>query len=149
MRKSIVSLFVAALVATAVAAAAAPSTSRAAWCWPGCSSFGYLGPSTSTSNGCWYATGEVCSGWNFWSSTGINKQCYPRCDGNGWTQARVLYGFENAQRIRGWYTDYAVTTYIFPSHVSMGGYLRAQVSWFPYLDPSITSYTSYIHVGAI
>jgi hypothetical protein len=126
----------------------APGSARAAWCWPSCSTSGYLGPGTSTYNGCWYSSGEVCSGWNNWTSNGISKACYPICEWPGYTQARVLYGFENADRIRGVYTDYAKTDYVFPSALGMGGYLRAQASWVPYSDGR-TSYASWIHVGAV
>ena len=139
------------LVATAtlaaIFAAATPSAADAAWCWPSCDTFGYLGPGTSTYNGCWYATGEVCSGWNTWSANGINKACAPICS-DGWTGARVLYGFENGDRIRGFYTLYAGVRYIYPYQVGMCCYLRAQVSWAPYSDGSPT-YASWIHVGAV
>jgi hypothetical protein len=138
-----------AVVAIALAAAvAAPGSAKAAWCWPSCTTFGFLGPGTSTYNGCWNSSGEVCSGWNTWTSTGINKACYPMCIWPGYTQARVLYGFENTERIRGVYTDYAKTDYVYPFELGMGGYLRGQASWVPYSD-SRTSYASWIHVGAL
>ena len=118
-----------------------------AWCWPNCTGYGVLGPSTSTNNGCWYAYGEVCSGWNYWAMNGIDKKCWPVC----WyyyTQARVLYGFENFNTIRGRFTDTASTFWIRPSDVSMGGYLRAQVNWWPYYDGR-QSYASLLNAGAI
>jgi hypothetical protein len=136
----------AAAVALAIAAAA-PSSARAAWCWPDCSGFAWLGPGTSTYNGCWYATGEVCSGWNTWSANGINKACAPICN-DGWTGARVLYGFENSERIRGFYTFYSGARYIYAYQVGMCCYLRAQASWATYTDGS-PSYSSWIHIGAV
>jgi hypothetical protein len=148
MHKHAIPILAAVTVALAIAVAAAPSSAHAAWCWPSCSTYGYLGPGTSTYNGCWYSSGEVCSGWNTWSSNGIAKGCYPKCDWPGYTQARVLYGFENTQRIRGFYEDFAVTRYVYPYQLGMGGYLRAQASWAPYSDSRI-SYTSWIHVGAV
>jgi hypothetical protein len=139
------------IVATATVAlatlAGTPPAANAAWCWPSCDTFGWLGPGTSTYNGCWYAAGEVCSGWNTWSANGINKACAPVCS-DGWTGARVLYGFENGDRIRGFYTLYAGVRYIYPYQVGMCCYLRAQVSWAPYSDGSPT-YASWIHVGAV
>jgi hypothetical protein len=134
-------------LALALAAAAAPGSARAAWCWPDCSSYGYLGPGTSTYNGCWYWSGEVCSGWNTWSANGISKACTPICI-DGWTNGRVLYGFENFERIRGFYTAYAGARYVYPYQLGMGGYLRAQVTWAGTIDGQST-YASWIHVGAV
>jgi hypothetical protein len=148
MHRSLLPILAALSVALAFAAAVAPTSARAAWCWPGCSSYGYLGPGTSSYNGCWYSSGEVCSGWNTWVVNGIDKACSPICVWPGYTQARVLWGFENTERIRGVYTDYSTIDYISPSAVGMGGYLRAQASWAPYSD-SRTSYSSWIHVGAV
>ena len=149
MHKHLIPILAAMTVALAISVAAAvPSSASAAWCWPTCSTSGLLGPGTSTYNGCWNSSGEVCSGWNTWSANGINKGCYPICDYYGYTQARVLYGFENTERIRGFYTDRALTTYVYPYQLWMGGYLRAQVSWAQYTDGR-TSYTSWIHVGAV
>jgi hypothetical protein len=123
------------------------SDARAAWCWPSCSGYAVLGPATSTNNGCWYSGGEVCSGWNYWFANGIDKKCTPLCL-LGYTQARVLYGFENTSTIRGRFTDYAGIFRIRPPDVSMGGYLRAQVNWWPYYDGRF-SYSSYLQVAAI
>jgi len=64
----------------AVFAVARPATASAGWCWPGCSTYGLLGPGTSTYNGCWHSSGEVCSGWGYWSTNGVVKTCYPGCD---------------------------------------------------------------------
>ena len=139
--------FITLFVALAVCAARAPAA-HAAWCWPSCSTYGYLGPGTSTYNGCWRSSGEVCSGWNYWTSNGIAKACYPICGYDNYTQARVLYGFENTAAIRGFYTDRAITDYVYPFQLSMGGYLRAQTSWAAYSDGR-SSYTSWIHVGAV
>lgn len=149
MHRRLLPILAALAVVVAATVAALPSAAHAAsWCWPGCSSYGYLGPGTSTYNGCWSPSGEVCSGWNTWTANGIDKGCSPICVWPGYTQARVLYGFENADRIRGFYTDYAKSDYVFPYQLGMGGYLRAQVSWAPYSD-SRTSYASWIHVAAI
>jgi hypothetical protein len=148
MHKHAILILATVTVALTVAIAAAPSTAGAAWCWPTCSTYGLLGPGTSTYNGCWYSSGEVCSGWNTWTANGIAKGCYPSCDAFRYTHARVLYGFENTERIRGVYEDYATTKYLYPYNLYMGGYLRAQVSWAPYSDGTV-SYTSWIHVGAV
>jgi hypothetical protein len=146
MRTHILLIVLASTVALAFGAAN-PRSAAAAWCWPDCSSFGWLGPGTSTYNGCWYASGEVCSGWNTWSANGINKACAPICS-NDWTGARVLYGFENNERIRGFYTLYAGVRYVYPYQLGMCCYLRAQASWATYSDGS-PSYSSWIHVGAV
>jgi len=122
-------VFVFALVAVGlVLGLSRPSHAAAGWCWPSCSSYGILGPGTSTYNGCWYAFGEVCSGWAYWSVNGVAKACYPGCDGWSNTSGQILYGFESWGRIRGRFTTYSGTRYIRPSDVGMGGYLRAQVS---------------------
>ena len=112
---------------TVIVALTRPAAAAAGWCWPNCSSYGMLGPYTSTYNGCWYSSGEVCSGWSYWSLNGLAKTCYPGCDAWGQTGGEVLYGFENSQRIRGKITIHPGSWYIHPSDVGMGGYLRAQV----------------------
>jgi hypothetical protein len=114
----------------AVVALAQPSRASAGWCWPNCSAYGYLGPSTSTYNGCWFASGEVCSYYGSWFNVGIAKTCYPSCDWNNRTTGVVLYGFENHDRIRGRFTDRADTVYVRPFELSMSGSLRAQVTWY-------------------
>lgn len=115
----------------AVAALAQPSPASAAWCWPSCSSYGYLGPSTSTYTGCWFSSGEVCSYYNTWFNVGLAKTCYPGCDWNYNTTGVLLFGFENHERIRGRFTGKgAVTLYVRPSEVSMSGSLRAQATWY-------------------
>jgi hypothetical protein len=129
MRRIVFVLFASAGVALVVALAR-PATASAGWCWPNCSGYGYLGQSTSTYNGCWYSSGEVCSGWAYWNTNGIAKTCYPGCDWNFNTTGMVLYGFENRERIRGRLTVKAGTVYIQPWSVSMSGYLRAQVAWY-------------------
>ena len=139
-------LLVLCVAAAAVTALASSDNARAGWCWPDCSSFGTLGPGTSTYNGCWYAGGEVCSGWNYWIINGVNKKCTPICNGL-YTQALILYGFENRNTIRGFWTDYANTYHIFPPDVGMGGYLRAQVNWWPYNDGRYP-YSSVINAAA-
>jgi hypothetical protein len=115
----------------AVVALARPASASAGWCWPNCSSYGYLGPATSTNNGCWYSSGEVCSYYGSWFNIGVAKTCYPGCDWNYNTTGVILYGFENHDRIRGRFTSSAVrTVYVQPSELSMGGLLRAQVTWY-------------------
>ena len=131
--KTRVCLFVACVVVAAVAGLASSGTAQAGWCWPDCSNYAWLGPGTSTYNGCWYAGGEVCSGWNYWIINGVYKRCLPLCN-SGYTQALILYGFENGNTIRGFWTDYAGTYRISPYQVGMGGYLRSQVNWWPYND---------------
>jgi hypothetical protein len=122
------------LIATACAATAVtlvrPAAASAGWCWPTCSSYGFLGQSTSTYNGCWYSSGEICSGWAYWTINGIRKTCYPGCDWNYNTTGMVLYGFENREHIRGRFTVKADTVLIQPWSVSMSGLLRAQVTWW-------------------
>jgi hypothetical protein len=142
-------LVLTAVVGICVAAAVRPDVGRAAWCWPACpsSSYGVLAWNTSTHNGCWYSSGEVCSGWNYWVLNGVDKRCWPVCDGY-YTHALVLYGFENRSTIRGRFADYTSIYRIRPVDVSMGGYLRAQVNWWPYTDGR-TSYSSLIHVEAV
>lgn len=134
-----IALLLGLLCVTAVVALVQPSQAAAGWCWPGCSSFGLLGPGTSTNNGCWYSYGEICSGWSYWSTNGVYKTCYPSCN---WydTPGEILYGFENSQRIRGGVTRNIGKRYIQPGDVGMGGYLRAQVSWW-------SGTTSQINVG--
>ena len=126
----IVFLVIAGACAAAVVALARPAPASAGWCWPGCSFYGYLGAGTSTNNGCWYASGEVCSYWGAWQVNGIAKKCYPGCDYYYNTIGVVLYGFENRERIRGRLTLKADTVYISPANVAMSGTLRAQVAWY-------------------
>jgi hypothetical protein len=140
-------VLIAIVAAASVAVAARSNVAAGAWCWPSCSGYAVLGADTSTHNGCWYAYGEVCSGWNYWTINGIDKQCWPVCYGY-YTHALVLYGFENRNTIRGRFTDYASTWRIRPPDVSMGGYLRAQVNWWPYSDGR-TSYSSLVNVEAV
>jgi len=120
-----------ALVSAAVVVGLAqPSDAAAGWCWPSCSTYGLLGQSTSTRNGCWYSSGEVCSGWNYWYLNGVVKTCYPSCDAWGNTTGQILYGFENGDRIRGRFTVRVNRFLIQPAELGMGGYLRAQVAWW-------------------
>ena len=85
---------------------------------------------TSTWNACWYRYGEVCSGWSYWSVNGVSKTCYGGCDAYGNTTGMILYGFENYERIRGRFTVGSGKFYMSPSGLDMGGYLRAQVTWW-------------------
>ena len=128
--KRIVFLVIACACVAAVVALARPSSASAGWCWPNCSGYGFLGPSTSTNNGCWWSSGEVCSYWAVWTLNGIAKTCYPGCDWYNNTTGMVLYGFENRERIRGRLTVKRDALYIVPSNVSMSGVLRAQVAWY-------------------
>jgi hypothetical protein len=137
------------VAAISISAAVRSDAARATWCWPACgsSNYGALAWGTSTHNGCWYSSGEVCSGWNYWTINGVDKRCWPVCDGY-YTHALILYGFENRSTIRGRFGDYTSVYRIRPADVSMGGYLRAQVNWWPYADGR-TSYSSLIHVEAV
>jgi hypothetical protein len=128
--RRIVFLLLAGACAAFVVALARPATAAAGWCWPSCSSHGYLGQSTSTNNGCWYSSGEVCSYYGSWFNIGIDKTCYPSCNWNYQTTGVILYGFENRDRIRGRYTVKADTLYVQPSELGMSGSLRAQVTWY-------------------
>ena len=117
--------------AALLVALARPTAASAGWCWPNCSGYGYLGQSTSTYNGCWYSSGEVCSYYGSWFNVGINKTCYPGCDWNYNTTGVILYGFENHDRIRGRLTSKAWNTvYVRPSDLGMSGLVRAQVTWY-------------------
>lgn len=129
------------LAMAAVVGLAQPSTASAGWCWPNCSAYGMLGPGTTTGNGCWYYSSEVCSGWGYFYLNGVSKTCYP-CDGSWTTSGKILYGFENAERIRGSFTTNQGTHYVRPGDLGMGGYLRAQVSWW-------TGTASQINVAAV
>lgn len=128
--RRIVFFVIATACAAAVVALARPATASAGWCWPSCSSNGFLGQWTSTNNGCWYSSGEVCSYYGYWFNVGIAKTCYPGCDWNYNTKGVVLYGFENHDRIRGHFTVKADTVYVRPSELYMSGALRAQVTWY-------------------
>lgn len=122
-----IALFLALAGSAVVVGLAQPSQAKAGWCWPSCSTYGLLG--SFTSNSCWYGT-AVCSGWTYWVLNGESKRCFPMCDGWGNTAGQILYGFENFDRIRGRFTVSSGTRYIRPAEVSMGGYLRAQVTWW-------------------
>jgi hypothetical protein len=126
----IVFFVIACACVAAVVALARPASASAGWCWPTCSSYGYLGQWTSTHNGCWWSSGEVCSYYNNWFNIGMAKTCYPGCNWNYQTTSMVLYGFENRERIRGRLTVKADTVYLEPSWVGMSNPLRAQVSWY-------------------
>ncbi|MFL5967981.1 MAG: hypothetical protein ACJ74L_00155 [Gaiellaceae bacterium] len=124
-------LLIAVACVAAVAGFARTSSAEAGWCWPSCSSYGYLGEGTSTNTGCWYSRGEVCSWYGSWFNVGVAKTCYPGCDWNYNTTGVVLYGFENHERIRGRFTSKASNTvYVQPAELGMGGSLRAQVTWY-------------------
>ena len=126
-----IAFLLAVVAVAAVAALAHPSHAAAGWCWPNCSGYGMVGPSTSTYNGCWFGSGEVCSYYGSWLNMGVFKTCYPGCDWNFNTNGVVLYGFENAERIRGRFTARAaVRLYVWPADVGMAGMLRAQVTWY-------------------
>jgi hypothetical protein len=126
-----IALLIALVGIAAVAALARPSLAEAGWCWPNCSGYGLLGPSTSTYNGCWFSSGEVCSWYTNWVNMGMYKTCYPGCDWSYSTAGVVLYGFENRERIRGRFTSKgAVRVVIWPGDVGMGGLLRSQVTWY-------------------
>jgi hypothetical protein len=140
--KRIVLLFSACACAVLAFALARPAPAAAGWCWPNCSSFGFLSQSTSTNNACWFPGGEVCSFYGNWFNMGINKTCYPGCDWNANTTGVVLYGFENHQRIRGVFTGKAWIVYVQPSALGMSNPLRAQVTW--YSGPA-----SHLNAGAI
>jgi hypothetical protein len=130
MSRIVFFVFASACVATVVALAR-PASASAGWCWPNCSNYGYLGQSTSTHNGCWFSSGEVCSYFGNWFNIGVAKTCYPGCDWNYNTTGVILYGFENRDHIRGRFTSSAVrTVYVRPSELSMSGLLRAQVTWY-------------------
>jgi hypothetical protein len=119
----------------AVAALAQPSSASAGWCWPSCSGYGILTQATSTYNGCWFASGEVCSYYNTFYNVAMLKTCYPGCDWNYNTRGVVMYGFENHDRIRGKFSSKgSVALYLQPFEVGMTGSLRAQVTW--YADPA-------------
>jgi hypothetical protein len=129
--KRILFFVIACACAAAVVALARPAPAAAGWCWPNCSGYGYLGPSTSTNTGCWFASGEVCSYYGSWFNMGISKTCYPGCDWNYNTTGVVLYGYENHDRIRGRFTARgSETVYARPNEFAMSGALRAQVTWY-------------------
>ncbi|HWJ32627.1 MAG TPA: hypothetical protein VNR59_09825 [Gaiellaceae bacterium] len=129
--KRLVLLFIACGCAAAAFAVARPATATASWCWPTCSTYGFLGQWTSTYTGCWYATGEVCSYYGNWFNIGVAKTCYPGCDWNYNTTGVILYGFENHDRIRGRFTSKAANTvYVRPWELGMSGLVRAQVTWY-------------------
>lgn len=140
--KRIALFLIACACAAAAFALARPAPASAGWCWPDCSSHGFLSQWTSTYNGCWYASGEVCSYYGNWVNIGVNKTCYPGCDWNYNTRGIILYGFENHDRIRGYFTGKASTFYLQPYEVYMSGSLRAQVTW--YSGPA-----SHLHAAAI
>jgi hypothetical protein len=129
MKRIVLLVLVTGCVAFAVALAR-PATASAGWCWPSCGSYGFLSQWTSTGNGCWFSSGEVCSYYGNWFNVGIAKTCYPGCDWNYNTTGIVLYGFENRDRIRGRFTGKADTVYVQPWELSMSGSLRAQVTWY-------------------
>jgi hypothetical protein len=129
--KRIVLLFITCCCAAAVVAVARPASASASWCWPTCSTYGFLGQWTSTNTGCWYASGEVCSYYDNWFNIGVAKTCYPGCDWNYNTTGVILYGFENHDRIRGRLTSKAWNTvYVRPSDLGMSGLVRAQATWY-------------------
>jgi hypothetical protein len=140
--KRLVLFSIACACAAAAFALLQPAPAAAGWCWPNCSAFGFLGQSTSSNNGCWFSSGEVCSYYGAWFNMGINKTCYPGCDWLGNTRGVLLYGFENHDRIRGYFTDKAEIVYAYPQYLGMGGSLRAQVAW--YSGPA-----SHLNAGAI
>jgi hypothetical protein len=140
--KRLVLLLLACACTAAVFALARPTPASAGWCWPDCSSYGFLSQWTSTNNGCWFSLGEVCTYYNYWVNVALRKTCYPGCDYLGLTRGVILYGFENHDRIRGYFTDKAWSFVMQPYEVGMSGPLRAQVTW--YSGPA-----SYVNAGAI
>jgi hypothetical protein len=130
--RRIVLFLLATACAALVVAVARPAPAAAGWCWPSCSGYGYLGQWTSTNNGCWFSSGEVCSYYGSWFNMGVRKTCYPGCDWNYNTTGVILYGFENHDRIRGRFTSRggANTLYVEPYELGMSGSLRAQATWY-------------------
>jgi hypothetical protein len=129
--KRILLLLIACGVAAAAFALARPAPASAGWCWPTCSTYGFIGQWTSTNTGCWYSSGEVCSYYGNWFNVGVAKTCYPGCDWNYNTTGVILYGFENHDRIRGRFTSRASNTlYVRPYELGMSGLVRAQVTWY-------------------
>ena len=64
--KRLVLFSIACACAAAAFALVQPAPAAAGWCWPNCSAFGFLGQSTSSNNGCWFSSGEVCSYYGAW-----------------------------------------------------------------------------------
>lgn len=132
MRRGVLIVALAVLIAGA-AASVRPSEASAeapasTWCWPSSCGYDWMGAFTSNYNNCYYSSGDVCSGWNFWHWQDfwrLNEATYP---------AKILFGYENSERIRGWwstwYTASCQPCTITPSQVSMGGYLKGQNSWW-------------------
>jgi hypothetical protein len=116
-------------VATSVAAAAAfaaPPKAGAAWVW----GFNYLGPYTSTGNGCYYATAEVCSGWNTWFESYDTKN-------SGGT---VQIGFDDGGGVRGFQQSGTGSITVYASDVGWSGhYMRGMGRY-------ISGSSSYIQV---
>jgi hypothetical protein len=125
-----IALLFAVLSAASTVGLAQPTSASAGWCWPACTGNGILGPGYVSGNGCWYYAGEVCSGWTNWYLLGVYKTCYPMCNEYNATTGKILYGYENHERIRGNFTIYTGKRYVQPVDLGMGGYLRAQVSWW-------------------
>ena len=118
------------VAAAVVAGAGAGRGDAAIWCWPGSCGYQRMFGWTYSATGspCFYAWGEVCSGWNYWS-----REDYYRRNRNLYG-ATILYGFENGGVIRGrkdrWFDAGCMPCAIRPGDVAMGGYLRAQSVWW-------------------
>lgn len=115
------------MVVASAAALAIPEKASANWCWqkPEPCSFGYLSFNTTNTNGCWYSAGEVCSGWAYWYEQDFYRNYAPIYI------AKTLYGYENSAHIRGlWSTGNCSPCIVLPSDVGLGGYLKAQDSWW-------------------
>jgi hypothetical protein len=107
-------------ICVALAAVLASPASAATWQW---------GPGTldaTHGNGAcvWYTAQSACSPWNYWVTTNDYRSA---------NSATMLCGFENNSVIRGFWSYGNGDFYCGPvntSDVNMGGYLKAQATWW-------------------
>jgi hypothetical protein len=119
--------FVLVSLATAFFATATTVATAGYWKWPA-SGYGTL-TSGTVSGTCWYNPGAVCSGWNYWCNSFLDKS----------SGGVVLHGYENSERIRGHFLSAGEDEVLLPQEVSMGGYLKSSTTWWS--DPSSVLWT--------
>ena len=92
------------------------------WAWAG---WLYLDSPYRSGWGCpWYNRQGSCSPWNYWTfhTSFTNNGDFSQC----------LTGYENGDRIRGQWIYPDQNRGSDPSFLGMGGYLKAQVTWWNY-----------------
>jgi len=110
------SLLALALASIALAISGSAAASHGGWHYGP----NWIGPGTADGPCIWYWSQAACSGWNYWHTLYTYNQ----------QGGQILSGYENNARIRGIYINGGGSAFIFPSSVSMSGYLLAHGTYW-------------------